>query len=127
MIFVDMESDSMLPQQISSGRIGLSSTYGWTLVTVSLMFFAAWQAIKYCQTVFRSDLRKIPGPKIAQFSAFWRPWVLFGGNAPNVYRGLHEKYGPLERTAPNVVSVSDPNAISTIYGIGSKFYKVSAH
>jgi hypothetical protein len=36
---------------------------------------------------------------------------------------LHRKYGPLVRIAPNTVSVSNPGAINTIYGIGTKFSK----
>lgn len=36
---------------------------------------------------------------------------------------LHEKHGYLVRIGPNEVSVSDPAAIKTIYGAGSKFVK----
>jgi cytochrome P450 len=36
---------------------------------------------------------------------------------------LHAKHGPLVRTAPNEVSVSDLSAIKAIYGAGTKFRK----
>ena len=52
--------------------------------------------------------------------------MLRNGGAHDFYRMLHRKYGTVVRTAPNVVSVSDPKAIATMYAIGTKFYKVSA-
>ena len=36
---------------------------------------------------------------------------------------VHNKYGPLVRTAPNEVSVSDLTAIKSIYSAGTKFRK----
>lgn len=93
-------------------------------VCFSLAILLAWRLIQHVRLVLRSDLRKLPGPPIARLTAFWRPWVLLSGNAPNVYKELHAKYGPVVRTAPGVVSVSDPSAIGSIYGIGSKFVKV---
>ncbi|KAH7267929.1 cytochrome P450 [Fusarium solani] len=45
------------------------------------------------------------------------------GNAHEEYKLLHDKYGPIVRTAPNVVDISDPTSIATIYGISSKFLK----
>ncbi|KAK3182230.1 Cytochrome p-450 [Lecanicillium sp. MT-2017a] len=98
---------------------------GWKALYIVPCLLVALHLLKYFKTVFRSDLRKIPGPVFARLSVFWRPFVLFGGTAPDVYRELHKKYGPLVRTAPNVVSVSGPSAINTIYGFGSKFYKSS--
>ncbi|KAH7160514.1 cytochrome P450 [Dactylonectria estremocensis] len=44
-------------------------------------------------------------------------------DAHNGYRRLHERYGPVVRTAPNVVDISDLTAISTIYSISSKYLK----
>lgn len=97
----------------------------WNTVYWALSVLLTWQIIWHLQQIFRSDLRGIPGPVIARLTAYWRPWALLGGQAPEVYYDLHRKYGPLVRTAPGVVSISDPAAISKIYGIGSKFHKVS--
>ncbi|KAE8341952.1 hypothetical protein BDV24DRAFT_150746 [Aspergillus arachidicola] len=72
---------------------------------------------------FRPGLRSIPGPTLARFSSLYRPWKLAGGDAPNVYRVLHERYGKIVRTGPNTVDISDPAAVSLIYGINSKFLK----
>ncbi|KAH8666053.1 cytochrome P450 [Tricladium varicosporioides] len=49
--------------------------------------------------------------------------MVYKGNAPQTYRELHKKYGPIVRTGPNHVSVSDPEMIPVIYGTGSNFRK----
>ncbi|KAF4834326.1 Cytochrome P450 monooxygenase gsfF [Colletotrichum tropicale] len=71
----------------------------------------------------RPGLRQIPGPWIARYSPIWRMMFVWNGDAHERYRELHAKYGPIVRTAPNVVDISDPSAMFTIYGIGSKFLK----
>ena len=116
----------MLPKLLSTGgEYWVAHRLQISCLAVSL--FVVWVILRHFRLVFRSDLAKIPGPTWARFTALWRPWILIDGTAPEVYKALHKKYGPLVRTAPNVVSVSDPNSISTIYGIGSKFYKVITH
>ncbi|KAF5610572.1 cytochrome p450 oxidoreductase [Fusarium tjaetaba] len=81
--------------------------------------------IQWIRQVFRSDLWRIPGPLPARFTSLYRPLKLYTGNAHEVYHQLHLKYGPIVRTGPNVVSISDPSAIALIYSIGSKFLKSS--
>ncbi|KAJ6442534.1 Pisatin demethylase [Purpureocillium lavendulum] len=88
-------------------------------VVVSLV----WLCIQRVRQANRSDLRSLPGPTAARWTGFYRPWKLRDGGAHDFYRALHQKYGAIVRTAPNVVSVSDPKAITTIYAIGTKFYK----
>jgi hypothetical protein len=73
---------------------------------------------------YRSSLRKIPGPAIAPWTRLWRVKLVWDGNAPWKYIQLHDKYGPVVRTGPNSVDISDPNAIPIIYGVTSKFTKV---
>jgi hypothetical protein len=85
----------------------------------------AWVA-SLLYRAFGSDLRGVPGPWVAKFSPIWRVWFVRNGNAHEGYRSLHEKYGPMVRTAPNVIDISDPAVIPTIYGISSKFLKVRA-
>ena len=107
-----------------SGKV-VSSVITWTALYLALSCVVAWRLLQHLRLVFRSDLSKIPGPTWARLTAFWRPWVLLNGTCPDVYQELHDIYGPLVRTAPGVVSISDPAAISTIYGIGSKYCKVN--
>ena len=40
---------------------------------------------------------------------------------------LHHKYGSVVYVGPNVVSISDPDAIDKIYGSKTDFVKVGGH
>jgi hypothetical protein len=91
------------------------------LVTGSLV--ACW-IITTLRLAYRADLSSLPGPKWARFTGLYRVYRLWSGQAPAVYLGLHETYGPIVRTGPNNVSIADPLAIPTIYGITSTFLKV---
>lgn len=81
--------------------------------------------ISYVATALKPGLRSIPGPALARFTYLYRPFKIAKGDAPGFYRNLHEKYGPLVRTGPNSVDISDPTVLPIIYGINSKFLKVS--
>jgi hypothetical protein len=80
-----------------------------------------------CNAVYlalKPGLRGIPGPLSARFTELWRLRFVGRGTAHEDYPALHKKYGPLVRTAPNVVDISDPAVVPIIYGINSKYYKV---
>jgi cytochrome P450 len=68
-------------------------------------------------------LRSIPGPFLARFSRLWMVYHARRGDMHTTMIALHKKYGKLVRTAPGEVSISDPAALKTIYGAGSKFRK----
>jgi len=72
-----------------------------------------------------SPLRGIPGPFLARVTGLYRLSLVSSGNAPENYRKLHDRHGKILRTAPNHVSIADASAIPIIYGLGSKFLKVS--
>ncbi len=76
------------------------------------------------RVAYRTGLRKVPGPLLARFSKLWRFKFVMDGKAPFKYQLLHKKYGPIVRTGPNTVEISDPTVIPTIYGINTKFFKV---
>lgn len=95
------------------------------MLLVALWSLALFVLIKSIITALRPGLRSIPGPFIARFSCLYRPWKVSKGDAPDFYQRLHEKYGPIVRTGPNTVDISDPKALSIIYGIISKFLKVN--
>ena len=88
------------------------------------MFLLILVLISYARTYFRKGVRSLPGPALARFSGLYRLSLVHDGHAPERYRELHQKYGPIVRTGPNHVSVSDTAMIPAIYGIGSKFLKV---
>ena len=77
-------------------------------------------------SAFKPGLGSIPGPLLALLSPFYRLMKLSKGDAPVFYRRLHETYGPIVRTGPNTIDISDPKAVPIIYGINSKFLKVRA-
>lgn len=91
----------------------------------NIYFIILFIIIKSIITSRKSGLRSTPGPFIARFSCLYRPWKISQGNAPDFYRKLHQQYGPIVRTGPNTVDISDPTAIPIIYGTHSKFLKVS--
>lgn len=74
----------------------------------------------------RKGLRTLPGPFLARISGLYRLSLVYRGDAPQQYRKVHEKYGPVVRVGPNHVSVADPSMIPVIYGIGSGFLKVKS-
>lgn len=90
------------------------------LVCLMLLFFL----LDSLRIAFRPGLRSLPGPIWARFTQLYRVCRLWTGQCPAVYLELHETYGPVVRTGPNTVSISDPEAIPSIYGISSNFLKV---
>ncbi len=72
-------------------------------------------------------LRHIPGPILAKFSDSWRLHAVWRGNAEITYFKLHKQYGDVVRVGPNCVSISKPDVIPDIYGIGKGFVKASAN
>lgn len=92
---------------------------GSIIFTIGIFIF-----VSYVTTALKPGLRSIPGPILARFTYLYRPFRIAKGDAPNFYMSLHEKYGPIVRTSPNTVDISDPAALPAIYGISSKFVKV---
>lgn len=72
---------------------------------------------------FLHPLAKVPGPFWASLTRLWHLKKSRDGDLHRVMIDLHAKHGYLVRTGPNEVSVSDPTAIRTIYGAGTKFQK----
>jgi hypothetical protein len=99
--------------------ISLSTTAALlaAVTTVNVLLRTLFQA-------YMPGLRSIPGPIWSKFSAIPRLALVWEGNAHERYQNLHDQYGPIVRTAPNAVDVSDPAIIPVIYGINTKFLKV---
>lgn len=70
-----------------------------------------------------SPLRHIPGPPLARFTRLWYYLRVKNGQFHSDNIELHRKYGPVVRYAPGRYSISDPDAIKTIYGLGQGFDK----
>ncbi|OAK96861.1 cytochrome P450 [Phaeosphaeriaceae sp. SRC1lsM3a] len=81
-------------------------------------------AIYIAITIIRDPLSRVPSPSfLARFSRLWMVQHSMAGDMHTTMIALHKKHGKLVRTAHNEVSISDPTAIKTIYGAGTKFRK----
>jgi hypothetical protein len=104
---------TMVPQKVSQS--------GWSVLGTALALLVLYSLAR---GPYRRGLRSIPGPYLARYSSIFRILLVRNGDAPSGYLELHKKYGPIVRTGPNHVSVSDPGMIPIIYGIGKRFNKV---
>ncbi|KAF3765993.1 cytochrome P450 [Cryphonectria parasitica EP155] len=86
------------------------------LFVLYILYTVIWE-------VFFSPLRRIPGPHAARFTRLWYFTRVANANFQHENTTLHRKYGPLVRITPSHVSIDDPSAIKTIYGIGARFPK----
>lgn len=99
----------------------LSGQWPWLLfISTGLLSYVVLEAIYLS---FFHPLSKLPGHWLARFSRFYKLYLVYGGNVHSKSIAIHKKYGPIVRTGPFHVSVSDPAAIPTIYGVASKFVK----
>ncbi|KEF51439.1 uncharacterized protein A1O9_12588 [Exophiala aquamarina CBS 119918] len=68
-------------------------------------------------------LKHIPGPTVAAFTDLWRFLDVWKRHHHDTNLRLHKKHGDVVRLGPNYVSISMPDAIESIYGIGKGFSK----
>jgi hypothetical protein len=96
----------------------LSFPYIAILLASVLVLFIA-------QIRYRKGLRRVPGPFLSSFLPVDRILTTACGYQFQDHIQYHEKYGPMVRIGPNHVSLSNAELIPVIYGISTKFYKVS--
>ncbi|KAJ9489106.1 hypothetical protein VN97_g4168 [Penicillium thymicola] len=70
-------------------------------------------------------LRDVPGPLWARVTNLQRVLWVKTGRAHVIHKEMHDKYGSFVRFGPNAVSVSDPDAITTLYPMRMGFVKVT--
>ena len=90
-------------------------TVAWTLLLVV--------GLQLARTYLK--LRSVPGPLLASITNLPRLYWTWTRKPFEKHLSLHKKYGKLVRMGPNMVSISDPGAIPTIYGFNYDFQKVS--
>ncbi|AEO69867.1 uncharacterized protein THITE_2120621 [Thermothielavioides terrestris NRRL 8126] len=113
-------------QSLSLSRIEwLASQWSMTPLALSLSLLLVILTSYVAYQRLLSPFAGIPGPFWASLSRLWLTWHARKGDLHTVMMRLHEKHGKLVRIAPSEVSISDLNAIKTIYGAGSKFRKSS--
>ena len=69
-----------------------------------------------------SPLWKVPGPRISGLTALALRWHEMRANRTLYVHGLHEKYGPVVRIAPDEVSFTSWPALKEIYCSGGSGY-----
>ena len=65
-----------------------------------------------------SPLKAIPGPAISRLTSLQLKWNELRANRTLYIHGLHKKYGPVVRIAPNEVSFTSWPALKEIYCSG---------
>ncbi|KAF4549640.1 Cytochrome P450-like protein 81 [Elsinoe fawcettii] len=102
------------------------------LVFSPLFWLVALPALLISTAVYNryfTGISHVPGPWLASLSNIWRYQIARTFRPEQVHINLHERYGPVVRLGPNIVSVSDPSALQTIYApnagfVKSAFYRV---
>jgi len=80
---------------------------------VALRLFLNWR-----------KLSSTPGPFLASISDLWRAYYQYNGLLRGELLRLHKEHGPIVRYGVNSISISDPRAISIIYGSRAGFVTV---
>ncbi|KAI0469341.1 cytochrome P450 [Xylaria cf. heliscus] len=96
--------------------------------TVLLRAVGALALVYILQRLARSvisPLRSVPGPFLARCSDLWYFWNVKKGRWEERNIELHRKHGAIIRYGPDRYSFSDPEALGTIYGHGTRFAKSS--
>jgi len=75
--------------------------------------------------LFLHPLARIPGPRLARVSGFWRQYHYWAGTWHDDILKLHETYGRAVRIAPNEVSITDGEAVKRLYGHGNPTVKTA--
>lgn len=75
--------------------------------------------------IVRSPLRTTPGPVWTRFTNLWYFNRVRKAHFEKDNIQLHQQYGSVVRVGPNHYSISDPAAVKTVYGTGSKFTKAA--
>ncbi|KAF9729395.1 hypothetical protein PMIN06_011064 [Paraphaeosphaeria minitans] len=92
----------------------------WPALKVALIptiiAIAVYQSFFLFRLRYLHPLARFPGPALAAISNLPYSKSYLGGRQPYEVLTLHEKYGPVVRTAPNELSFSAPEAWRDIYG-----------
>ncbi|KAG6353877.1 hypothetical protein INS49_005134 [Diaporthe citri] len=79
--------------------------------------------VSHVVAYLRSPLKDIPGPFLAKFTNMWRLIDHYKATQISTQRRLHEELGPAVQIGPNVVSLSDPTLLKTVYSTRGEYIK----
>lgn len=97
---------------------------GFSLSTIATLLIVIL-LLSLIRIRYRKGLRNIPGPFLASISPLDRIVTTARGHQFQNHIRYHEQYGSIVRLGPNHVSLSNAEHIPTIYGIATKYHKVS--
>lgn len=80
--------------------------------------------VSHVLAYLRSPLKDIPGPFLAKLTNLWRLVDHCKATQISTQRKLHDELGPAVRIGPNVVSLSDPTLLKTVYSTRGEYIKV---
>lgn len=105
-------------------------TPGMLPASAALSLGAAWLAVlvlgaKILLSHLTSPLRAIPESSLARFTDVWGMIDSWRHSQIRSRQELHRKYGVAVRLGPNMVSLSDPALLKTVYSTRGDFVKVS--
>ncbi|ETS80172.1 hypothetical protein PFICI_07701 [Pestalotiopsis fici W106-1] len=89
-----------------------------------ILLFVLW-FLRAAIRRYYSPLRSFPGPFLASISRTWKFISIARGHTHLDFIALHQKYGPIVRTAPDELSFASPQIARTILSAGKGFYKTS--
>lgn len=75
-------------------------------------------------TAHLGPLASIPGPLLGKYTDLWRLLSVLRRTPQVDERALHDKLGPVVRTGPNCVTLSDPRMISEVFSRQNILIKV---
>lgn len=92
--------------------------YGLVVFVVGYVLVAVVRSRSY-------GLEHVPGPWLSRYTDALRAYMAhkYSGQDVNLYMKLHAKYGDVVRVGPRSISVLDPQAIPTIYGVKARLNK----
>ncbi|KAJ5925355.1 hypothetical protein N7454_007994 [Penicillium verhagenii] len=96
--------------------------YASLLLAAPFLYLGLQVLLKLSRAIF-SPLKDIPGPFWSRFTTLWYFNRARKGKFEQDNIHLHQTYGPVVRISPDQYSISEIDAIKTVYGPGSKFAK----
>ena len=89
-------------------------------VSRSMLLLMCHQRLR---AAYWTTLRHVPGPWHAKFTALGLDASDLAGKRWYYVQGLHKKYGPIVRIAPEEVAISDPKVVRKVHAFGTDFRK----
>ena len=123
--FIDRMQSAMAPNARVSVFSSLHNATRTQQIVVPLAILSLAFLIAILRVRHRKGLRTLPGPFLASISSLDRLITAASGKQFTKHLEYHRFYGPLVRVGPRHVSFSDADLIPAVYGIKSRFTKVT--